>query len=113
MNRGPESHLASGLLRQSWFYSVRGNYEDLIVQTYSSGHREIGGERKVGKWLLVMKPLVLGNFLVIDTGAAFAGSDPRGFSPGALTLLDVSVPIEEIAGCSFTNAIAEDVLSVA
>jgi serine/threonine protein phosphatase 1 len=61
----------------------------------------------------VMRPLVLGNFCAIDTGVSYAGGDLSGYSAGALTLLDASVPLDEIASRSFSNAVAEDVFAAA
>lgn len=39
VDRGPEPHMAAGLLRQSWLYSVRGNHKDLIFLADSSQQR--------------------------------------------------------------------------
>lgn len=57
VDRGPESHMAAGLLRQSWFYSVRGNHEDLILQTAHSNEQiKPGRNRKGAAWLWGMDP---------------------------------------------------------
>jgi serine/threonine protein phosphatase 1 len=59
----------------------------------------------------VVRPLVLGNCCAIDTGAASRGGDASGYSVGVLTVLDVSIPLEDIAARSFADTAVEDVFT--
>lgn len=56
VDRGPESLAAIRWLEQPWFYSVRGNHEDMILRAYQgSDHWQYNSIRNGGLWFFELE----------------------------------------------------------
>ncbi len=52
IDRGPASAQSVQLLREPWFYAVRGNHEDMLLRAQTDGRWAVNAIRNGGEWWL-------------------------------------------------------------